>query len=160
MKISIIYHSETGNTKSIAKLIENTCELNNSIEAKSMSIDNIDSNFLKESTTVIFGCPTYYSTLSWQMKKWFDTNNHNLSGKLGAVFATENTLGGGADFAELSLIGHMLVKGMIVYSAGSSKGQPYTHYGAVCIKNGDESQKERVEIFAQRIAEKALELFN
>jgi NAD(P)H dehydrogenase (quinone) len=93
------------------------------------------------------------------MKKWLDQTKNRLAGKLGAVFATENYLGGGADFAELSLIGCLLVYGMIVYSAGASRGDPLTHFGAVCIRDGDEKQKERARIFGKRIAEKAVELF-
>ena len=60
---------------------------------------------------------------------------------------------------ELAMIGHMLVRGMIVYSAGSSRGLPYTHYGAVAIKDGDDFQKERARLFGMRFAEKAIELF-
>ena len=33
------------------------------------------------------------------------------------------------------------------------------HFGAIAIQDGDDAQKERARIFGQRIAEKALELF-
>ncbi|WMJ81906.1 flavodoxin family protein [Clostridium sp. MB40-C1] len=161
MKLSIVYYSQTGNTKKIAEIIKEGVEKSGDIQVKTMSIEDMDYKFLEESKAVIFGTPTYYATFSWQIKKWFDTCKEcNLSGKLGSVFATENVLGGGADVAELSLIGHMLVKGMLIYSAGSSEGQPYTHFGAVCTKDGDEQQRERARIFGERIGNKALEIFN
>jgi len=160
MKLSIIYHSQSGNTKTVANIIAAGTKEIDGIITKCMSIDDIDEQFLNESNSVIFGCPIYLGTISWQMKKWFDTSKkYDLNGKLGACFATENFLGGGADVGELALIGHMLSKGMVVYSSGSANGQPYTHYGVVCIKDGDEFQKDRAKIFGNRIAKKSTQLF-
>lgn len=78
---------------------------------------------------------------------------------MGAVFATANYVGGGAEVAELAMISELLVKGMLVYSSGVAEGQPFIHYGPVCIKEGDEGQKERAKIFGERIARKTAELF-
>lgn len=158
--LTIIYHSKSGNTKFIAKIIANAIREETGLEVKSMPIENIDYDFLNKSKAVIIGFPTYNASYSWEVKQWIDNlKDVSLSGKIGAVFATENYLGGGADFAELSFIGSMLVKGMLIYSAGASEGKPYTHYGCVCIKDGDEEQKERARIFGVRIANKAKELF-
>ena len=143
----------------MAQLIEEGAKISNEIDVKIMSIGKIDESFLAESRAVTFGCPTYYGTFSWQMKKWFDTTKVNLEGKLGSVFATENYIGGGADVAELGMIGHILVRGMIAYSAGFTKEGPITHYGAVAIKDGDEYQQRRAKLLGKRVAEKAIELF-
>lgn len=160
MKISIVYHSESGNTKTVADLIAKGVSSVSDIEVKPMSITDIDEDFLSQSVAVIFGSPTYTGTFSHQMKKWMDTAAlKRLEGKLGAVFATENYLGGGADIALMGMIGHLLVGGMIVYSGGAGHGHPYTHYGAVCIRNGDEFQQQRALIFGERIAKKAKQLF-
>lgn len=159
MKIAIIYHSQGGNTKEVSQLIEAGTRINNEIEVKSMSIGRIDKEYVEQSRAVIFGCPTYYGTFSWQIKKWFDTTKIDLEGKLGSVFVTENYLGGGADIAEIGLIGHMLIRGMLVYSAGYTKEGPITHYGAVSIKSGDEAQQRRATLLGKRVAEKAVELW-
>ncbi|TCL70943.1 NAD(P)H dehydrogenase (quinone) [Hydrogenispora ethanolica] len=159
MKIAIIYHSQGGNTKKVAQLIAEGAKISEAIEVAAMSIGRLDEEFINEAKAVIFGCPTYYGTFSWQMKKWFDTTKIDLEGKLGSVFATENYLGGGADVAELGLIGHMLIRGMLVYSAGCAKAGPITHYGAVTIKDGDEWQQRRARLLGKRVAEKAWELF-
>jgi NAD(P)H dehydrogenase (quinone) len=159
MKIAIVYHSESGNTEKVAQIIAEGARMNDLLDVRTMSLESLDEAFVSESHAVIFGCPTYCGSFSWQMKKWFDTTSMNLAGKLGGVFATENYLGGGADVAELSLIGHLLVRGMLAYSAGVSKGQPFTHFGAVTVKTGDDWQQNRARLFGQRIAEKALELF-
>ena len=159
MKISIVYHSESGNTKKLAEIIGEGARISDSIEIKIMSIESVDEKFVKESKAVIFGCPTYSGSLSWQIKKWFDTTPVDLEGKIGGVFATENYLGGGADNAELAMIGCILVRGMLAYSAGFTKGEPLTHFGAVILKDGDNFQKDRARLLGKRIAEKALELF-
>lgn len=162
MKISILYVSKTGNTEAIAKVIEEGIKEKGNFEIKLMNIINegeIDYKFIEESKSVVIGTPTYYANLSWQVKNWIDESKCNLEGKLGACFATENVLGGGADIALLNLVGAMLTKGMIVYSGGAALDKPYTHLGAVCIKEGNEEQKTRAKIFGNRIANKALQLF-
>lgn len=160
MKIAIIYHSETGNTKEIAEIIGEGVNELDGVEYKCMSITDVDDEFINDSKAVILGCPTYYGDFSWQIKKWFDEyKGCKLNDKLGATFATENFLGGGADFALLTLVGHMLVRGMVVYSGGAAEGKPFTHFGAVAIKNGDEEQRNRARIFGLRVAKKTIELY-
>jgi NAD(P)H dehydrogenase (quinone) len=159
MKIAVIYHSESGNTAQVGELIAEGARLNEGVEVKTMSIKDVDTDFVAEAKAVFLGTPTYSGCFSWQLKDWLDTGRVKLTDKLGAVFATENFLGGGADTAEMGLIGHLLVKGMVVYSAGTANGQPFTHYGCVTIKGGDEAQQERARVFGQRVAAKALELF-
>lgn len=160
MKIAIIYHSKSGKTKRIGEIIREGIQEVNNFEVKLMNIEEIDYKFLKECRTVIFGTPTYYANFSWQLKKWFDESwGCNLEGKIGAVFATGDYLGGGADIALLTLINHMMVKGMLVYSGGSALGHPYIHMGIVALKDIDELLIEKTKVFGKRIATKTIELF-
>jgi len=159
MKVAVIYHSESGNTAKVADLIAEGVRQNEGVEVQTMNIKDVDKEFVADAKAVFLGTPTYAGSFSWQIKDWLDTGKVKLADKLGAVFATENYLGGGADTAEMGLVGHLLVKGMVVYSAGTSKGQPFTHYGCVSIKDGDEAQQERARIFGERVTAKALELF-
>ena len=161
MKVAIVYYSKTGNTKKVAELIAEGANIIENVEVKCMSIEEVDNKFLMEAKTVIFGSPTISGTFSWQIKQWLDTaRTVKFGGKLGAVFATANYVGGGAEVAELALIAELLVKGMLVYSSGVAEGQPIIHYGPVCIQEGDAGQKERARIFGERIAKKTVELFN
>lgn len=160
MKIAIVYYSKSGNTQKVADLIAEGAKTISDVDVKCMSIEDIDDDFIQEAKAVVFGSPTITGTFSWQLKQWLDTARHiKFGGKLGAVFATANYIGGGAEIAELSMIAELLVKGMLIYSAGVAEGQPFTHYGAVCIQSGDESQQERARIFGERIAKKTAELF-
>ncbi|AFQ43898.1 flavodoxin family protein [Desulfosporosinus meridiei] len=159
MKIAIVYYSKSGNTQKVADLVAEGAKKIDKVEVKTMSIEAIDDEFLTEAKAVIFGSPTIAGSFAGQLKQWLDTAK-NVGGKLGAVFATANYVGGGAEVAEISMIAEMLVKGMLVYSSGVAEGQPFIHYGAVCIKDGDDGQKERAKVFGERIARKAVELFN
>jgi NAD(P)H dehydrogenase (quinone) len=159
MKLAVIYHSQSGNTKRIAEIVAAGAKISDVVEVKVMDINCIDEEYVANAKAIIFGCPTYCGSLSWQMKRWFDMTSVGLEGKLGSTFATENYLGGGADVAELGMIGCLLIRGMLVYTAGFTKEGPITHYGAVTIKAGDDWQQQRASLLGKRVAEKALELF-
>lgn len=163
MNITILYVSITSNTEKVAGYIrEGICTVGD-INVKLMNLakeETLDFDFIKESKAVIFGSPTYVANMSWQMKKWFDTNwSCSLSGKLGAVFATANALHGGADLALLGMINHLLVKGMLVYSSGVEYGRPFIHLGPVALRDELEKKKDLFVLFGKRIAGKSIELF-
>ena len=161
MKIAVVYHSASGNTKKQAELVAEGARSVPGIEVKTISIDDPDISWINESGAVIFGSPTYEGTCSWQMKKFLDTTNADLEGKLAGVFASQNWPGGGgADFAEMTMIAAALVYGMIVYSGGTAKGYPPLHFGAVSQKAPtSELDRERAVKLGENIALKAMELF-
>lgn len=163
VKISILYYSKTGKTKTMADVLAAGMTAEGGVEVKVMPLDEIDAAFLAESKTVVFGSPTYYANFAWQVKKWFDEdsakNGYNLAGKLGAAFSTANVPQGGADIANLTMLQHMLVKGMLVYSSGGACGQPFIHVGASAWRDTFEQDKELMTIFGKRIAAKTKELF-
>ena len=164
MKLSVIYFSETGNTQRVAEWIAAGAESAGKVEVKCLNLNNpemFDAAFVNASAAVIFGTPTYYANLCWQMKKWIDTDTScRLAGKIGAVFATENSPhGGGAELANMTLINHLLVKGMLIYSGGAACGRPFIHVGPTIVRSQMGEREEVCRIFGRRIAEKAKELF-
>ena len=161
MQIAIVYHSETGNTRKMADLVRQGCLSVPGVEAKCMSIDEVDDAFVRASRAVIFGCPTYEGSCSWQMKRYLDTGPKGLAGKLGGVFASQNWPGGGgASFSEMTVIAAMLVHGMLIYSGGISEGQPYLHFGAVSSRAPDDDlYRSRCIKLGRNVASKARELF-
>lgn len=160
MKVSIIYHSASGNTKKMAELVREGCLSVGEVEAKCMSVDSIDEDYVIQSSAIIFGSPTYMGTCAWQIKKYFDTEPGGLSGKLGGVFASQNWPGGGgASFAEMTMIAAMLVHGMMVYSGGTTEGEPYLHFGAVSARAPEvELYRDRCIKLGRNLAAKAREL--
>lgn len=161
MKIAIVYHSETGNTQKMAELVKQGCLAVPGVEARCMRVDEVDESYLEEAKAAILGSPTYEGSCSWQMKKFLDQGHKGLAGKLAGVFASQNWPGGGgASFAEMTIIAGLLVHGMIVYSGGVSVGTPYLHFGAVSRKAPDDAlYRERCNKLGENIARKALELF-
>jgi NAD(P)H dehydrogenase (quinone) len=162
MDISIIYYSGTGNTAKMAELIAQGCKSVAGAKVKAMSVGNADMAFLQGSSAVIFGSPTHGANLSWQMKRFLEELDQDLlAGKLGAVFASQNWPGGGgASFAEMSIISSLLVRGMLIYSGGLSVGEPPLHFGAVSHRTPeDELSVSRCIKLGQNIANKASELF-
>ena len=160
MKISILYDSKSGHTKRIGETIKLGAERVSEIEVKCMNINNIDINFLNESKAVIFGTPTYLANTTYNIKNWLDNSrNINLEGKIGAMYATADYIWGGADTAILTLMNHLIVKGMLLYSGGSAHGKPFIHLGYVSVNGVNDEDKETPMIFGERIAKKVKELF-
>lgn len=120
--------------------------------------------YLNDCGGIVFGSPTYMATSHWRITQWLlkESSEISLSGKLGGGFATAHYAQGGSDSAILSMLGILLVKGMLVYSGGSAFGQPFIHHGPVALdavgKHYEES-KEMFAVFGKRFAEKAIELF-
>lgn len=161
MKVTIIYHSETGNVREMADLVRQGCLQIPNVQARTMPVDETDEAFLAESQAVILGSPTYEGSCSWQMKKFLDTTHTGLAGKLGGVFVSQNWPGGGGgSFAEMTLIAGMLVHGMIIYSGGIAQGSPFLHFGAVSQKAPDQDlYRDRCLKLGRNIAARAVELF-
>lgn len=161
MKISIVYYSKTGKTKTMAEETAKGMQEVPGVEVRLFDLDNIDMDFFNESKAVVFGTPTYYANVCWQIKKWFDEGTkYDLSGKLGAAFATANVQQGGGSVAITTLVQHMMVKGMMVYSGGCANGQPFIHLGAVGLRDTFEQDKAMFNVFGKRIADKTVELFS
>ena len=76
----------------------------------------MDKDYLASSSGVILGTPTYLASEVWQITKGIEEDSKSISfaGKLGGAFATAHYAQGGADTAILSIIGQLLVKGMLV----------------------------------------------
>lgn len=161
MKVAIIYHSVSGNTKKQADLVAEGALSVEGIDVKCMSIDDPDNSWIEESVAVIFGSPCYEGSCSWQMKKFFDTPKVDFGGKLSGFFVSQNWPGGGgADFAEMTMIAAALVLGMLIYSGGISEGYPPIHFGAVSHKApSSDIDRERAVKLGKNIASMARKLF-
>lgn len=161
MKASILYYSRTGNTKQAAELIAEGMRSVNGVEAKTFSLDAVDEAYVKESDCVILGTPVYIASMAAEVKVWLDGPGMKLglAGKLGGAFATANYVQGGADIAIQSIVSHMMVFGMMVYSGGGAYGSPVIHLGPVGIGGKMEESAEQFTLYGRRVATKASEVF-
>lgn len=166
MKLSVIYHSASGNTARMAQVIAEGMKSVSGVEAKTFSIDEVDLDFVKESRGIVVGCPTYMASTSATMHQWLEQNFGKLApaGKLGGAFATAQYIHGGGDLAVRSLLDYMMTMGMLTYSGGGSKGSPVIHLGPVAIATAGDFEElmgfdDVFRVYGQRMAEKAVELF-
>ncbi len=162
MKISILYVSKSGNTKTMAEAILSGINKVGGVDARAFDIEgDVDVDFVNDSQGVILGTPTYLANTCWQIKKWLDeAREFKLAGKLGGAFATANYVHGGADIAILSILQHLLVKGMLVYSGGGAYGAPVIHLGPVTLKETMEKDTPTFVTYGERFASKVVEMYS
>lgn len=162
MKISIIYVSQGGNTEVAAEYIEEgILKRFPFAQVKLMSIrdDEVDYEFLQQSETVIFGTPVYCAGMSWELKKWFDSNVRlDLSEKLGAAFVTAQSPIGGVDTAIMDVVRNMMLKRMLVFSGAGKKTTNKFQLGAVGIVETMNKDAEQFQVFGENVAEKVISL--
>ena len=163
MKMAVIYHSVTGNTKHMGDLIVKGMNSIEGVEAQAFPIEAVDAEFVKEAKCVVFGSPIYAAHITGQMMQYLlsDAGKLNLAGKLAGAYATAQYVHGGAELGIREMLDHAMVMGALTYSGGGSFGKPVIHLGPVGIDNTmDISQfADNFEIYGSRMAHKAIELF-
>ena len=101
--------------------------------------------------------------ISGQMMNFLIDNGAalGLPGKLCGGFATAMYVHGGAELGIREMLDHMMVLGGMIYSGGGSFGNPVIHLGPVGIDNTLDIDQfaPNFEIYGQRMAQKATELF-
>lgn len=163
MKISVIYVSQTGHTDEAAEYIQDGILAKYPfVQVKLMNLreEEPDLEFLAQSQAVIFGTPVYFSSMSWELKKWFDHSFRiNLKGKLGAAFVTAQSPTGGVDTAIMEVLRHMLVKGMLIFSGAGEGAAHKFQIGAVGLGKEIEKSAGEFEEFGESVAQMAIKLF-
>lgn len=162
MKISIVYVSQTGTTETAAEFIQDGILAKFPfMEIKLMNIheDELDVDFLAQSAAVIFGSPVYFSSMSWELKKWFDHSMKiDLHGKVGAAFITAQSPTGGTDTAIAEIHRHMIVKGMLVCSGFTSGAAHKFQRGAIGTAREIDATMGQFENFGAGVAQTVVRL--
>ena len=143
----VVYDSKTGNTEKMAMAISQGME-RGGIEVKVKRAENTSLNELIDADAIVFGTPTYYATISSNMKALIDKTVDiypKLQDKVGAAFTSYE--GVGAELALLSLIQTMFVQKMVV--VGHQSG----NLGAISFKEPDDKCIADCQVFGERIAD-------
>ena len=161
MKLTVLYHSVTGNTKQIAEAVAEGMKSIESVESLTFPIEEIDEEWIKESKCVVLGTPIYYASVSGAVKCFLESpcRKYKLAGKLGGAFATANYVHGGGELGIRLILDHMLCHGMLTYSGGVSYENPVIHLGPVAIADRLEESMETFKLYGQRMAIKSTEIF-
>ncbi len=129
-KILIIYHSRTGNTKAMAKAVEEGVK-SKGIDVQCKGVKDVSVKELLEYEGIIIGSPTYYGIMAGEIKILLDKSvkyHGKLAGKVGGAFSSSGVLGGGNETTVLDILKALLIHGMII------QGNPIgPHYGPVAI---------------------------
>ncbi len=161
IKVAVLYHSVTGTTKRMAEAIVNGINSIDGVEGKAFSISEINAEYVKESRCVILGTPSYYASMTGEVKMWFEKSagRLGLAGKIAGAFATADYIHGGGDIAMQSILAHFMVYGCMAYSGGGSDGAPVIHLGPVAIKKDADEYISLFTLYGKRMAAKTGELF-
>jgi NAD(P)H dehydrogenase (quinone) len=111
--------------------------------------ETVPDDFLK-SHAVIIGSPTYYGTMSHEVKKLIDESvkhHGKLEGRVGGAFSSSGMLGGGNETTVRSILDALLIHGMIV--VGSART---AHYGPVAVGKPDDKARKECRAYGERIA--------
>jgi NAD(P)H dehydrogenase (quinone) len=147
--VLIVYHSKTGNTEEMAKVVaEGVASTGMKVIRKRVERTTLQD--LLKADGIILGSPTYYGTMAAEMKAFIDRSvkyHGKLEGKVGGAFASGGGLGGGVETTVLDLTKSLLIHGMIV------QGDPWgSHYGTVSIGKPNASAKKECKKLGEKVA--------
>lgn len=149
-KVLVVYHSRTGNTEKMAKIIaEGLKEKALHVDLKKVEEVNIDS--LPQYDGYIIGTPNYFGTMSAEIKKFIDESvkyYRKIEGKLVAAFCSTGMIGGGGETACLDILKAFLIHGCICL--GFTR---LGHYGPVSIGKPDDRVIKEIEQMVNKYAE-------
>jgi len=146
-RLLVVYYTGKGSTKRMAEEIGKGAErLGVSVEVK--SVGECGLNDLAEADGIVIGSPTYFSNVSWQVKKLIDESitlyrkEHKLRDKVGGCFTSSGSRRDGKDcirMLELAFGFHHKLKVVpgIIRASGDKDEDVYKtcqHYGTEIAK--------------------------
>ncbi len=148
-KVLVAYYSRTGKTREVAQYLGERFE-KEGVSCSLKAVGDVDPKELKDYDGIVLGSPTYYGSMSAEVKKLLDDSvkfHTKLDGKVGGAFATSANLAGGNETTVLGILNAMLIHGMII------QGDPVgSHYGPVAVTGLDDRVKKECDRFAGRFA--------
>jgi len=148
-KVLIVYYSRTGSTEEMAELIREGVE-SEGVKAECKKVEEVSAGEFLEYGGIIIGSPTYYGSMSYEVKKLLDESvefHGKLRGKVGAAFTSAANIGGGNETTIMDILKAFLIHGMVV--EGDSDGD---HYGPVAIGSPDDRSKPQCKRLGQKVA--------
>lgn len=145
--ILVVYYSRSGHTEKMASIIAEAIK-QEGLDVVLKRVQDTEASELLKYDAIIMGSPTYYGSMSYEIKKLLDESvkfHGKLAGKIGAAFSTSANIGGGNETTILDILNAFLIHGMIIQ--GDAKGD---HYGPVAINSPD----ERATLECQRLGKK------
>lgn len=149
VKALVAYYSRGGNTRKMAEAVAGSLK-KEGIGTVLKDVKDVSVDELPGFQAIIIGSPTYYGTMSADIKKLFDDSvkfHGKLEGKIGAAFSSSANLAGGNETTVLDILKAMLIHGMIVQ--GDPQGD---HYGPAAIGAPDDRALKECARLGLRVA--------
>ncbi len=149
-KIVVVYYSRTGNTEAMARLVAEGAQSEDGVRVDVKRIEDFPAREALKYDGLIVGSPTYYGSMSAEIKRFFDDSvsfHGKLAGKAGGAFSSAANIGGGNETTITGILNAMLIHGMIVQ--GTETGD---HYGPVAIGKPDDRADKYCRDLGRRVA--------
>jgi NAD(P)H dehydrogenase (quinone) len=158
-RVLVLYHSETGNTRSMADLVVEGAASLPDTEVRLRSVAEATADDLVWCDGIAVGSPTCMGTISWQMKRWWDEIAQPLwpriEGRLGCAFSSSGGLAGGGELTCTALLVVLMNFGLLTFGVPDYVAPGQTlHYGAVCAgRPRSEGEREACRRLGRRLSE-------
>jgi len=117
-KVLVLYHSASGNTAAMARLVAEGAGLIPGTEVRPREVDAATPDDVYWCDGLAVGSPTNMGVLSWKMKRFWDETmaSHwmKVDGKIACVFSSSGGWGGGTELACQSLL-TVLLNAVVTY---------------------------------------------
>jgi NAD(P)H dehydrogenase (quinone) len=153
MEVLVVYHSRTGNTRSLAEAVARGVEQVDGVRCVLKPAAQVTQQDFSAADGIVAGSPVYFGTMAAELKELFEKNvqvRGRMENKIGAAFATSADASGGKETTILSILQAMLIYGMIVV------GDPLDatgHYGVACVEKPDRPTCDDAAKLGRRVAE-------
>jgi len=155
-RVLVAYYSRTGKTERMAGAVADGVR-GVGLEVDLKSVQEVAAADLLQYEGLIFGAPTYYGTIPWEMKKLVDESvqfHGQLLGKVGGAFASSANIAGGNETTILDILKIFLIHGMIIQ--GAAQGD---HYGPVSVGAPNDRSLPQCAALGRRVGELVKRLF-
>ncbi len=115
--VLIVYHSETGNTRTMAEAVYQGALKAGDVNVVLKTVDEVETRDLLEADAIIVGSPVYNANVTPQISAFISSwpfEDQPLRDKLGAAFVTAGGISAGEEITQMNILQSMLIFGMIV----------------------------------------------
>jgi NAD(P)H dehydrogenase (quinone) len=153
-KVLVVCHSRSGNTAKMAQAVAEGAK-SGGADVVVKKVEEAALEDLAAADGIVLGAPTYFGTLSAEMKGFIDGSvriRGKLENKIGAAFTSSGSPTGGNETTLLSIIQGMLIHGMVIVGDPIETGG---HYGAVAVGAPDAGALIACRKLGERVAKLA-----
>ena len=155
-KILVLYDSATQHTKKMAEQVVAGAIRVAGMEVRLRLVTSASAADVIWCDGMAVGSPTNMGILSWQMKRFWDTEMQEywgkIDGKIGCAFASSGGWGGGAELTCASILTVLMNFGVLVFGVTDYVADQFTlHYGAVV---AGEPRQEKELAACQKLGER------